>query len=80
MDGFRRLTGKEVPNQIYPFFWQHGEPHSVLREYMDQIAQAGMKGVCIEARPHPKFLQDGWWSDMDCILEKARELGMQDVT
>lgn len=77
MDGFRRLTGKEVPNQIYPFFWQHGEPHSVLREYMDQIAQAGMKGVCIEARPHPKFLQDGWWSDMDCILEKAKELGMK---
>ena len=25
-----------MENGLYPFFWQHGESHTVLREYMGQ--------------------------------------------
>ena len=51
-----------MKNGLYPFFWQHGEEHAVLSEYMDKIAESGMKGVCIEARPHPDFVGEQWWS------------------
>lgn len=44
---------QKMKNGLYPFFWQHGEEHAILSEYMDKIAESGMKGVCIEARPHP---------------------------
>ena len=36
-----------------------------------------MKGVCIEARPHPDFVGDQWWSDLDLILAKAKENEMK---
>ena len=66
-----------MKNGLYPFFWQHGEDHAVLSEYMDKIAESGMKGVCIEARPHPDFVGDQWWSDLDLILAKAKENEMK---
>lgn len=66
-----------MKNTLYPFFWQHGEKHEVLETYMEKIAESGMGGVCIEARPHPEFVKDGWWSDMECILGKAEELSMK---
>ena len=66
-----------IENGLYPFFWQHGEAPEVLEGYMDKIAESGMKGVCIEARPHPEFVKDGWWHDLDLILAKAKELGMK---
>lgn len=77
MEGFKRLTREEMSNRLYPFFWQHGESHDVLGEYMEKIASGGVKGVCIEARPHPEFVQDGWWRDLDLLLEKAKELDMK---
>lgn len=49
----------------------------MLREYMDKISESGMKGVCVEARPHPDFLGEQWWSDLDLILEKAKENQMK---
>lgn len=63
-----------MENYLYPFFWQHGEDHEVLNEYMEKISKCGMKGVCVEARPHPDFVGDGWWKDMDFILDKAKSL------
>ena len=66
-----------MKNGLYPFFWQHGEEHVILSEYMDKIAESGMKGVCIEARPHPDFVGDQCWSDLDLILAKAKENEMK---
>ncbi|MCI9344606.1 MAG: glycoside hydrolase, partial [Lachnospiraceae bacterium] len=77
MEGFKTLTREEAPNMLYPFFWQHGESHSVLGEYMEKIASVGIKGVCVEARPHPEFVADGWWQDMDFLLKKAKEFDMK---
>ena len=66
-----------MKNSLYPFFWQHGEEHQVLETYMEKISESGMGGVCIEARPHPEFVKEGWWSDLDCIIKKAKELSMK---
>ncbi len=66
-----------MKNSLYPFFWQHGESHDVLEKYMEKIAESGMRGACIEARPHPDFVGAGWWNDMDCIIEKAKQLSMK---
>ena len=34
-----------MENYLYPFFWQHGEDHDVLKKYMEKISGCGMKGV-----------------------------------
>ena len=64
-------------NYILPFFWQHGEKEETLRQYMKVIHSANIGAVCIEARPHPDFNGDGWWHDMDIILDEAKKLGMK---
>ncbi len=77
LSGINRILKKDMENNIFPFFWQHGEEHTVLKDYMDKIADSGIYGVCIEARPHSQFVGAGWWDDIDCILSKAKERGMQ---
>ena len=72
-----RLLNGENDNYIFPFFWQHGEPEEVLREYMKAIYEANIRAVCIESRPHPDFAGEGWWHDMDIILDEARTRGMK---
>ncbi len=61
----KRLLQDQQDNYIFPFFWQHGEEESILREYMQKIDEANMKAVCIESRPHPDFCGAKWWDDMD---------------
>lgn len=77
MSGYHTLFGKEVQNCLYPFFWQHGEKHEVLGEYIDKIYESQMKAVCIEARPHPDFAGIQWWKDVDFILQKLKEKNMK---
>jgi hypothetical protein len=72
-----QLQAGETPNYIFPFFWQHHEEESVLREYMNAIYHANIRAVCVESRPHPDFVGPLWWQDMDIILEEATRLGMQ---
>lgn len=66
-----------MTNTLYPFFWQHGESHEVLGEYMEKIVGCGMKAACIEARPHPDFVGEGWWKDLDFILSEAKKREMK---
>lgn len=70
------LAGKGE-NYVLPFFWQHGEDEATLREYVNVIHDAGCRAVCLEARPHPDFAGDGWWHDLDIILEEAQKLSMK---
>lgn len=44
---------------------------------MNKIYESGIKAVCVEARPHPDFLGDKWWEDLDLIMDEARRLGMK---
>lgn len=66
-----------MENHLYPFFWQHGEDPDVISEYMDKIAESGMKAVCVEARPHPDFVGEGWWENLSLIIRKAHEHDMK---
>ncbi len=77
MSGYKNIFNKNPENYLYPFFWQHGESHDVLEEYVDKINDSGMKALCVEARPHPDFVGDKWWSDMDCIIRKVKENNMK---
>ena len=72
-----KLLRGEADNHIFPFFWQHGEAEEVLREYMRVIYEANIRAVCIESRPHPDFAGEGWWHDMDIILDEARTRKMK---
>lgn len=73
----RQLLENREENHILPFFWQHGEPEEVLREYMGVIHSCGIGAVCVESRPHPDFAGEGWWHDMDIILDEARQRNMK---
>ena len=64
-------------NYILPFFWQHGETEEVLRDYMRAISEANIGAVCVESRPHPDYVGDKWWQDMDVILDEARKRDMK---
>lgn len=70
------LSGKE-DNYILPFFWQHGEEESILREEMARIHESGIGAVCVESRPHPDFLGPKWWKDIDVIIDEAKKRGMK---
>ena len=45
-------------NYIFPFFWQHGEEESVLRDYMRAIREANIREVCVEV-PRSDFRRAG---------------------
>ena len=64
-------------NYILPFLWLHGEEEAILRNYVQAINSAGVKAVCLESRPHPDFLGERWWHDLDIILDEARNRGMK---
>jgi len=76
LERLREAVTGDVPNAIMPLFWQKGGPIEVVREEMERIADAGIGAVILEARPHPEFLEDGWWRDVDAVLEIARRRDM----
>ncbi len=71
----KRVT-ENLKNQnehyLYPFFWQHGESKEVLKEYIDKMLEQGIYNMCIESRPHPDFLEAGWWQTMDDLVDMAK--------
>ncbi|MDE6167390.1 MAG: hypothetical protein K2G28_02915 [Acetatifactor sp.] len=77
MDRVEQLLKGQQGNYIFPFLWLHGEDEEILREYMEAIQNANIQAVCVESRPHPDFLGDGWWKDMDIILDEARRRRMK---
>ncbi|WP_148409846.1 glycosyl hydrolase [Murimonas intestini] len=64
-------------NYIFPFLWMKGESQEIIAEEIDRIYDCGIRAVCIESRPHPDFLGEGWWKDMDFIVGLAKEKGMK---
>lgn len=77
MNGYQSLFKKEIQNYLYPFLWQHGESRKLLESYIDKIHEAKMNAICIEARPHPDFVGEKWWKDVDTILQKLKEKNMK---
>ena len=68
---------KQAENYIFPFLWMHGETEQVLREYVNVIYNSNIRAFCVESRPHPDFCGEGWWHDMDILINEAKKLGMQ---
>lgn len=64
-------------NHILPFLWMRGESEEILRTEMAKIDECGIKAVCLEARPHDEFCKDGWWHDVDIILDEAKKRDMK---
>lgn len=70
------LFGKEE-NYIFPFYWQHGDHTHLIPEQIQRIYDSGAKAFCVESRPHPDFVGEGWWRDMDIILAEAQKRDMK---
>lgn len=64
-------------NYIFPLFWLHGEDEKLLNKYIKKIYDTGIRALCVESRPHPDFLGEKWWKDMDTILSQAKKYGMK---
>lgn len=77
MKALKEVLENRGENYILPFFWQHGETESKLREYMGAIHACGIGAVCCECRPHPDFCGPQWWHDMDIILDEAKKRDMK---
>ena len=73
--GKERFTMRE--NYIFPFLWMRGEEERILRNEMEKIDESGIGAVCLEARPHPDFAGDGWWHDVDIVLDEAKKRDMK---
>ena len=64
-------------NHIFPFLWMRGESEEILREEIEKISECGIRAVCVEARPHDDFCGDGWWHDMDIVIDEAKKRDMK---
>ena len=64
-------------NHVLPFLWLKGETHETITEYLEQIAGADIREVCLESRTHPEFCRDGWWSDLRFIIGECKRLGLK---
>ena len=64
---------------IFPFLWMRGESEEVIRTEMEKISESNIRAVCLEARPHPDFAGEGWWHDVDIVLDEAKKRGDEDM-
>jgi len=65
-----------MANHMIPFLWLKGEDEETLRNLVRKIHASGIGDVCVESRPHPDFLGDKWWADMDAIIDECEKHGM----
>ncbi len=63
-------------NHIFPFLWMRGEDEEIIRTEMEKISEAGIKSVCLEARPHPEYAGEKWWHDVDIVIDEAKKRDM----
>lgn len=70
------LNGKEG-NYILPFFWQKGNHTERIPEEIERIRESGARAFCLESRTHGDFCGEGWWRDVDIILEEAGKRDMK---
>lgn len=67
----------DIPSYITLLFWQHGEDEEILREEIRQMKENGIGGFIVESRPHPDFLGEHWWKDMDAVIDEASKRNMK---
>ena len=62
--------------RLLPFLWLHGEDEETLRQGIRDVAASGCGSVCAESRTHPDFLGEGWWQEIDIILDECKKQGL----
>lgn len=67
----------EENNYLLPFYWQHGDHTHLIPEQIQLIYDSGCRAFCVESRPHPDFVGENWWRDMDIILAEAEKREMK---
>lgn len=70
------LDGKNSTEYVFPFFWQHGEDHTLLLEELEAIYHCGITDFCVESRPHEHFCEEQWWDDLSFLLAEAKKREM----
>lgn len=71
------MLNGQVQNHLMPFLWVHGEDEVTYRKMVGVIHDANIRAFCVEARPHKEFCRDGWWRDMEIILDEAEKRNMK---
>lgn len=74
---FEQVLGGTYNNHVLPFLWLKGEARETIIKYLEQIAGADIREVCLESRTHPDFCRDGWWSDLWFIIGECKRLGLK---
>ena len=74
---FEQVLGGTYDNHVLPFLWLKGEARETITEYLEQIAGADIREVCLESRTHPDFCHDDWWSDLWFIIDECKRLGLK---
>ena len=54
-----------------------GAEKSALEGEIDSIYNNNIRAFIVESRTHLDFCGEGWWRDMDIVLNKAKALGMR---
>ena len=65
------------PGYLIPLCWTHGEDESVMRHLIGQMNENGIDEFVLESRPHPDFLGEQWWHDVDIVLDEAKKRNMK---
>ena len=77
MENLKKVLEGQDESCILPFLWLKGEDNEKIREELEKIRECGIREVCLEARPHPEFCREGWWENLDFIIEEAKQWGMK---
>ena len=74
---YNDILNEKEENYLLPFYWQRGDHTDTIPQEIQMIYDSGCRAVCVESRPHPDFVGEGWWRDMDVILKEAKKRDMQ---
>lgn len=68
--------GTQDKPYFIPLFWQKQNSREAIETEMRKMKAVGINAFVAEPRPHPEYLEKGWWDDIDFMLELCRELDM----
>ena len=71
------VLNEKQNDYVFPFFWQRGDHTACIPGQIQRIYESGCTEFCVESKSHPEFCADGWWRDMDIIVEEAKKRGMR---
>ncbi len=77
MKRLQELLQGDCPGYLTPLLWTHGEEESVMRHLIGQLQVNGIDEFVLESRPHPDFLGDQWWHDVDIVIDEAKKRNMR---